>query len=188
MKKQPHYKLLFVFSAVLLITMACRLNIGNRATSTPTTPPLPDPQQLIEQIGTQLAPGAGSYSVTLTEAQINALVAAQFKSQQDYPISDPKVDLRPGIIVIAGKLQGGILSTNFEVTVQPFVDESGTPQFKMVSANFGALPVPDNLSNIISSMFNQMLADSIAASGEALQIQKIEVTADTITISGQKAY
>ncbi|NPV85698.1 MAG: LmeA family phospholipid-binding protein [Anaerolineae bacterium] len=185
MKKQPHYKLLFVFFALLLITMACRLNIGNPPT--PTVPPQ-NPQELIEQIGTQLAPGAGSYSVTLTEAQVNALVASQFKSQQDYPISDPKVDLRPGTIAITGKLQGGILSSDFEIAVQPFVDESGTPQFKMVSANFGVIPVPDNLSDIISSMFNQMLADSIAASGEAVQIQKIEVTEDTITISGQKAY
>jgi hypothetical protein len=102
----------------------------------------------------------GSYTVSFTQTELNAFFAkwdqwyGWSRRYQQY-ISEPAIVLRPGRVILAGKVRdlGAIASFHF----YPRLDETGALRLTLVGAQAGRLPMPDALWDAQRRMIVSML-------------------------------
>lgn len=167
---------------LLLVSLACQLSLGGPEAPTDRTPAAPPAQsQDWRSIIANARPG-DTLDVTLTEADLTAIVARQVVSLSDITISEPRVILRNGQMEVYGKADASGISGNFQAVLNVKV-ENGRAGLEVVSANFGSLPVPSSLTERMTAALDDALSDATGAGQSRLYVNRVELFDGYMTIN-----
>jgi uncharacterized protein YpmS len=181
----PSLRLAFV---LVLAGLACSLPSRSvEPTNTPVPTATVDPKALEDQLATASARfnSTGDLSITVTQEQLTAVVAQKLSEQTDIKITDPLVQLQENQVILSGKVTVGLLTPLAKIVFEPYV-ENGIPKVKAVSANFGSIPVPDQLLNQITDSINQNLSQYVEANGKSIEIESIQISDGQMTLTGKE--
>jgi uncharacterized protein YpmS len=174
--------------AVLLTMAACTLFIGGPAypeRSIPvSTEAVGDLQQSIAEA---IAAGAitGEMTITITEAQLTSYLAMKLQQQTDPLLTDPQVYLQDGQIQVYGRARKGNFEATALIVLTAGVDENGELKIELVSADFGPLPVPAGLLDIITAMIDEAFTGSIGPVATGIRLTNVAIADGEMTITGQ---
>jgi hypothetical protein len=176
-----------ILAAMLLASIACRINVGGPV---PTGEPIPVSTEAAGSLQQQFEqalqnPGAnGQVTLTINEAQLTSLLAAKLESNPDPLITNPQVYLRDGQIQIYGKAARGNFEANVGIILTATVDTNGQPLIKISSANFGPIPVPQNLSDTISSMVQEAYTGALGPMALGFKLNSIVIAEGLMMLTG----
>jgi hypothetical protein len=182
-----NYRMLL--APVLLITtmFACRMNIGG---PTPSGDPIRvsteaagNLQQQFEQ-ALQTSGQNGQLTLTINEVQLTSLLAAKMAALPDPIITEPQVYLRDGQIQIYGKAAKGYFEANIGIILTTSIDENGKPLIEISSADFGPIPVPDNLTESISTMVQEAYAGAFGPLATGFKLESIVIAEGQMVLTG----
>lgn len=186
MKKTTWY--LAILASLMLAALACNLG-ASRTEATPTAlPASPDsPGDLGQSVEATLEgmPSGAQVELEISEQELTALVAEEMESQDENPIQDPEVQLREGQIRFLATVerQGFGLPAEVVMSVQP--DERGRPDFDVLSATIGPLPVPGSVTSELESGLNETFAAEIESRAPNTHIESIVISEGVMTITGR---
>jgi uncharacterized protein YpmS len=181
------------FVVLLFSGLACNLpgsRITQRPTAIPTSTPIPVASEEVKSLeenvqaaATQINTGETTRLV-ITEAQLNSLIATELKSQNEQIILDPQVLLRNGQITLTGKVQQSGLTLPLKLVLTVSVSPSGQPQYKIVTAELGPVPLPQTILNQISAQLDQAFASQIGPEIKNIVVENITIADGTLTVVG----
>ncbi|HAV78075.1 MAG TPA: hypothetical protein DCX53_12065 [Anaerolineae bacterium] len=185
-----------IFIIILIVTsIACSVFVGGPDYSDLAPIPVSNEaaEGLQEQIKRAFESGiaTGEVIIQITEPQITSVLALRLQTDQSLQqnsqplIVDPQVYLRDGQMQIYGKSRQGMLTANIGIIVAVGVDENNKPKIEIVTADFGPLPAPDGLKEIISSMIQEAYTGSLGPIATGLRIQSITIIDGVMTIIGR---
>ena len=99
-------------------------------------------------------------------------------------VSNPVLDLRPGLLVLSGRTNVGFLTVNFEISASvPVRDGRPQPQVEQVKVNGAVVGgfVRDQIAAMVQPYLNNFAQTDLGATIESVQITDTEVT-----ITGQR--
>jgi hypothetical protein len=177
-------------ASILLIaaTIACRMNLGG-----PTPPGQPIPistdaagslQQQFEQ-AIQGSGEGGQLTLTINETQLTSLLAAKLSSLPDPFITDPQVYLRDGQIQIYGKATRGNFEANVGILLTATIDSNGQPLVEITSANFGPIPVPEDITSAISDMVQEAYTGALGPLATGFKLESIVIAEGLMMLTGR---
>lgn len=179
------YRYLMVLASLILASLACNLG-ASQAERTPTAPPmrLEDLEEMGEATPEGIRSGA-QVELEISEEELTSLVAAGIEGQEDTPIQDPEVQLRDGQIRFLATVerQGFNLPAEVVMTVKP--DAQGRPEFNVVSATVGPLPLPESVKSELESSLDEAFADQIESRAPNTHIESIVIAGGLMTITGR---
>jgi hypothetical protein len=176
------------FLALFLSIVACTINVGG--------PSYPDQHipistsavgELQSSIQTAVAAGADTGQVTLvmTEPQLTSYLANKLQAQSQPLFTDPQVYLQSGQIKIYGTANQGYLQATIQLVVTAGVDEQGQLKIELSSADFGPLPVPSGLREVITATIQEAYTGAIGPAAVGFRLEKITVADGLLTIQGR---
>jgi uncharacterized protein YpmS len=187
--KDPIKRIMLILAILVAAGLACNFP-GSASNLPPTAVPMTtqDFQNLENQLAATLnSPNAnGEVTVTLTQDQLNGIIAGQMTQQSDQTITDPSVVLTGGHMEVYGKVTQNNVSANLKVVLQPGVSETGTPMLNIVSINLGGLPVPDVLKNRVETMANDALSNYLTSNSDSFKIKSITITEGQMAVTGTR--
>jgi len=177
------YSSIFLMLIIILISLACIspvVNIKSDQTTILSTPRLIDKQK-----DTQIPDSENNQvSISITEAEVNSWVIAQFSKQSDPILYNPEVHLQNEVIQVDGTLKQGPISSDISLKFQIIKDKSGKYILDLISANFGTIPVPAAIVNtIINSIDLNNLIDN---TGESYKIQNVKIANGLLIVTGNR--
>ncbi len=184
------YKIrIFLATVVLLLAaLACRMNLGG---PTPSGQPIPvsteaagSLQQQFEQ-ALQSSGQNGQLTLTINETQLTSLLAAKLSSLPDPFLTEPQVYLRDGQMQIYGKAKRGYFEANVGIVLTASIDANSLPLIEVTSADFGPIPVPDNLNKTISSMVQEAYTGALGPLATGFALDSIVITDGVMTLKGR---
>ncbi len=188
--KKPHIRLILVLTILVAAGLACNFP-GTAANLPPTAQPMSTEQlqNLENQVQQTLqSPNAsGEVTVTLTQDQLNGIIATQMAQQSEQVITDPSVVLTGGNMEVYGKVTQSGVSANLKVVMQPVVEANGTPRLNITSINLGGMPVPDVLTTRIADSANNALSSYLDSGQNKIKVKSINITEGQMTITGSAA-
>ena len=182
------WSLLVGISVLILGVIACTINVGG--------PDYPDQHIPIStnalgdfQSAMQTAAAAGVESGEITlaidESQITSFLANKLQSQSQPLFTDPQVYLRDGKIQIYGTAKRGYLIATIEIVLTAGIDEQGQLKVELTSADFGPLPVPAGLKDIITASIQELYTGAIGPLATGFRLEDITIANGEMSISGQ---
>ena len=179
-----------IFIVILLLatlTLACRMNVGG---------PKPDEEILVSpDTAAEITKDLNSAGV---DTQAGNSIVLSFSQEEltsyltyevdtsTYGVTNPQVFLEDGLILIYGQFEQNLISGNLKITLQPYLDSSGTLKVDLVSVDLGPVPAPDSLLNSLSGTLDQSLQNIVGSLPEGYQISSIEITNGLMTIVAEK--
>jgi hypothetical protein len=188
MQKTTPRRLFAVLLMLIGATLACNLPSISTPSLPPTARPIPteELQTLEEQIQATLAsPDAnGEVSLTLTQAQLNAIITAEVAKQPNQTITDPSVVLKTGQMEVYGKVTQSGISTNAKIVLRPAVDANGDARLNVASIDLGGIPIPDVLKSQVESSADTAINNSLGGSATGLRAKNITINEGQMTLTG----
>jgi hypothetical protein len=184
-RRIPLFTGLFI---LILASLACTVNIGGPAYPDQRIPISTDAaDELHSAIQTEVAAGeaSGQETLVVTEQQLTSYLAARLMAQAQPLFTQPQVYLRDGQIQVYGIAQQGYFQANIKIVVTASVDEQGQPKIELTSADFGPLPVPAGLKDIVSSAIKEAYTGTIGPVATGYRLESITVADGTMTIVGR---
>jgi hypothetical protein len=176
---------IFILSLAIL---ACTINIGGPDYPTPAIPVSTEAMgELQSSVETAVATNSASDWVTLafTEPQLTSYLYYKLQEQSQPIITNPQVYLRDNQLQIYGTAREG----NFEVTARIIlsvgVDEQNQLKIQMTSADFGPLPVPNGLMEIITATIQEAYTGALGPVATGFRLQNVTIADGTMTVVGQ---
>ena len=173
-------KKIFILLSLVLATLACTMGIGGPDDPYPQTE-IPVSAQAVENMRAQFE-GAFETAVkgeniilTITEEQITSYLALKLESETDPFFTDPQVYLRDGQMQIFGKASQGYFVATINVIVSVGIDDLGQPDIRIVSADFGPLPVPDSLASGLSAIIKEAYTGAVGPVATGFRIEQIGI-------------
>jgi hypothetical protein len=187
-KTQRIGTILLALAALWAASLACTLP-GRSAKPPASYAPIPVTTQAVGELrknlevaATQIAT-SGSTALVIDEAQLTSLLAIELKSQNQLNIQDPQVYLRDGQVQLFGNLQQGNVTVPLKIILTLSTDGKGQPQFQVVEATAGPLPVPKDLLDQFTTQFDQALARRLNPDNNPLFIDRIAIADGKMTIT-----
>jgi hypothetical protein len=171
-----------------LAILACTMNIGGPAYPTPSIPISTEAVgELQLSLETSVAAGAESGQITLsiTETQLTSYLYYKLQGQSQPLITNPQVYMRNGEIQVYGTASKGYFEATAEIILSAGVDDQGQLKLGMTLADFGPLPIPDGLKEIISTTIQEAYTGALGPVATGLRLKSISITEGTMTIVGQ---
>ncbi|MCS6909383.1 MAG: hypothetical protein NZM11_02265 [Anaerolineales bacterium] len=175
--------------AVLLLTgPACRLSVGG---PTPPASPISVSTESVGELQDNLlraainVPASGEVGLTVTEQQLTSIVALRLQEQQSLPIRDPQVFLRDGKIQLFGVAEASGLRANALIVISASLTPEGGVVFKVEEANFGPIPVPEDLLEQASATINEAFTNSLGSTATNLRITGITIQDGRLSLTGR---
>ena len=172
---------------LLLVSMACNLINRSEPAATATIPvsteALDSLNKDIQDAGKQIE-SSGQATLTIDEQELTSLIAFEIQEQETPIFQDPQVYLRDGQIKILGKVQQGNTMATLELVLTVSADIDGHPDFQLVSAKLGPLPLPDVLLQQISDQLDATFTSKIEPRMDNIFIEKITIADGVMTIQG----
>ncbi|MFH2040292.1 MAG: hypothetical protein ABIJ65_12750 [Chloroflexota bacterium] len=183
-KKYP----VFVALISLFISIACVINIGGPDYPKSTIPV--SNEELLnmqEQIQEALLTGTQSGQITLffTESQLTSFLASKFDSQVNPLLTEPQVYLQNNQIQIYGTVFKGYLKATVSIFMTATIDPDGKLLLELTSADFGPLPVPDSLKEIITSLVTEAYTGSLGTVATGFYLESIIIANSAMMIIGR---
>ena len=186
--KIPLMRLILILSVLVLAGIACNLPGSSASNLPPTAKPMSteDVQNLQKQVQKTLENpnSAGEVTITLTQDQLNSIIAGEIQQQPDLGISDTSVILTGGNIEIFGKVSRNNISADLKVVMRPQIDANGDPKLNIISINLDGLPVPDALNQRVAAMADQALTNYLSSGQNRFKAKSITVGEGQMSITG----
>jgi hypothetical protein len=182
--KQSIKNILPVLVVFLMISLAC--NFPTEEAAAPAREPDLLPSTPLEGEGESSFdqdPTSGRVTIVLTEFDMTSFLAAEMDAQDNPPLRNPQVLLRDGQVEVLGQAQTGPLTTNVRVVTVVNVDAEGQLNLQVISADLGAIPAPEQVTNQISNIANDNFRRSIAPHMQGYRAEKVVVDGGRITIT-----
>jgi hypothetical protein len=187
--KNPLMRLILILIVLVTTSLACNFP-GSASNLPPTAKPMSTEE--VRNLENRLAKtlespdAAGEVSITLTQDQVNSIIAGQILQQPDLGITDPSVILTGGHMEVYGKVGQNGVSANLKVVIQPQIDGDGNPKLNIVSMNLGGLPVPDALKNRVATMADSALTSYLDSNSNKFKAKTITMSEGQMTITGTR--
>ena len=185
----PRTILLFLGGiALALAILACTLNIGGPEYPTPIIPVSTEAVgELQSSIETAVAAGEvnGQIIQTFTEPQLTSYLSYKFQTQSQPLIKDPQVYLRNGEIQIYGTVSQGYFEVTAMIIFSAGVDDQGQMKIELISADFGPLPAPNGLKEIVSATIQEAYTGALGPVATGFRLQNVTISDGAMTIVGQ---
>lgn len=183
-KKYP----VFVALIALLISMACMINIGG-----PDYPNFPIPvstealMSMKEQIQEAVTAGAQTGQITLfiTESQLTSFLASKLDSEKNPFLTQPQAYLQNGQFQIFGTVTKGYLKATVSIIMTASIGTDGKLLLELSSADFGPLPVPGSLKEIITSLVTEAYTGSLGPIATGFNLESIVIANGAMMIVGR---
>lgn len=178
----------FALMTLLLAIIACTINIGGPAYPTPAIPISTEAILSLEQdIQTAVASGAqaGRITLVITEPQLTSYLAFKLETQSDPFITNPQAYLRDGQMQIYGTARQGYFEATVNIILTAGVDEQGQLKIELTSADFGPLPVPDDLKAAITTIIAEAYAGMLGPVATGFRLEGIIIADGTMTLTGR---
>ncbi len=174
-------------TALLVSTFACSIFVGGPAYPTELPAPTQTPESLPQQIEQAMTAGAptGQLSVQITEGQLTSFLQAKLAQDAHPLITEPRVYLRSGQMIVYGKATSGIFTANVSMTLAASVDENGQPKIDVVSTDFGPIPAPQGLNDLVSASFQEAFTGYLGPVATGFRLESISIGDGVMTASGR---
>jgi hypothetical protein len=173
---------------LILGILACVINVGGPSYPEQHIPVSSEAAgELQSAIQTAAAAGdtSGKRTLIITEPQLTSYLAARLETQAQPLFINPQVYLQDGQIQIYGTAQQGYLQAYIKIVVTAGIDELGQPEIELTSADFGPLPVPAGLKDVITTAIQEAYTGAIGPSATGFRLENITVANGTMTIAGR---
>lgn len=180
--------LIIIIVVMLVVTMACVINIGGPDYPTNSIPISTESlSSMRDQIKTAVADGAqtGQINIFITETQLTSFLADKFSSQENPLITSPQAYLQDGQIQIYGTVTKGFLKATVSIIMTASINQEGKLQLELTSADFGPFPVPDSLKEIITSMVTEAYTGSLGPLATGFRVEGIIIAKGAMMIVGK---
>ncbi|MDW8325565.1 MAG: LmeA family phospholipid-binding protein [Anaerolineales bacterium] len=180
--------MVLALAALLLTGLACGLSVGG---PTPPASPIPVSTESVGELQDNLlkaatnVPASGEVSLTVTEQQLTSIVALRLQEQQSLPLRDPQVFLRDGKIQLFGVAEAGGLRANALIVISAGLTPEGGVVFKAEEANFGPIPVPEDLLEQVSTTVNEAFKSNFSSKARGLRITAISIQDGRLSLTGR---
>jgi hypothetical protein len=174
--------------ALIVADLACTINIGGPGYPTPSIPvstqAMGDLQSSIE---TAIANGVDSGLVTLnfTETELSSYLSYTLQSQPQPFITKPQVYLRNNELQIYGIATQGYFEATVRIVFTAGVDEQGQLKIQLSSANFGPLPVPNGLTEIVTATIQEAYVGALGPVATGFRLHSVNIADGSMIIVGQ---
>ena len=171
-----------------LSVLSCTINIGGPDYPTPfipiSTEAVGDLQSSLE---TAVAAGivSGQITLTLTEPQLTSYLYYKLQAQSQLLITNPQVYLQDNQLQVYGTASKGDFQATARIILSAGVDEQGQLEIGLTSADFGPLPVPNGLMEIITATIQEAYTGALGPVATGFRLQSIVIADGTMTIVGQ---
>ena len=188
--KRPLLRTLPALIALALAMLACSLPTNRTAlpTSTPTSIAVSTEQAgaFADRLATSVAEleTNGSTTIRISEQEMTSYAALVLIRQTDVPVSDAQVQLQNGQITLSGKATLSVLTANVTIVFEPVLVE-GRLRVNVVSADVGALPVPDTFLTRLTDAVNQNLNSFLTGDNNNLVIENVEISNGVMTLTAR---
>lgn len=181
----PNYRYSLVILTLIMAGLACALPGGPKLPASPipvSTEAAGEMQEVVQTAAANVAQ-TGVLDLTFTEEQITSYVALKLAEQADAPFTDPQIFLRDGKIQIFGKAQAGKLTANARIILSASVNADGQLSLTIDEADFGPVPVPDNILQDISAQLAKALTEQTGAN---VTLTEVVIAEGTLTLTGNQ--
>lgn len=172
---------------IALAVLACTLNIGGPDYPTPAIPVSTEAVgELQSSLETAVAAGiSGQITLTFTEPQLTSYLYYKLQAQSQPLITNPQVYLRDGQLQIYGTARKSYLEAIARIILSAGVDEQGQLTIELTSADFGPLPVPNGLKEIITKTIEEAYTGALGPVATGFRLQSVTIADNSMTIIGQ---
>jgi hypothetical protein len=173
---------------LLLAILACTINIGGPAYPDQRIPVSTQAVgELLSAVQTAVAAGAdsGEIKLVITEPQVTSYLATNLQTQNQPLFTDPQVYLQDGQIQIYGTARQGYFLATIKLVVTAGVDAQGQLKIELTSADFGPLPVPAGLQEVVTAAIQEAYTGAIGPAAVGFRLESITVADGTMTIIGR---
>lgn len=180
-----------IFAAALLLllsVLACTVNVGGPAYPTPAIPISTEAAgELNNNIQTAVAAGTDSGQVTLvfTEPELTSYLYYKLLSQANPFITNPQVYLRDSQMSIYGTATQGNFEAYVKIVVAPSVDAQGQLQIDLTTVDFGPLPVPKGLNDIVTAVITEAYTGALGPVATGFRLETVSIADGIMTITGR---
>ncbi len=172
---------------LLLAILACTMNLGGPAYPTTAIPVSTEAMgELQSSLETAFADGAVSGEVTLifTEPQLTSYLAYKLQAQSQPFITNPQVYLRDGELQVYGTARKGYFEATALIILSAGVNELGQLMIELKSANFGPLPIPNGIKDIITATIKEVYTGALGPVASGFKLNSVSITDGEMTIVG----
>lgn len=177
----------FGLVAVLLVSLSCNFLkptvVLPEETIPVTTQAVEELKQDIEAAATQ-AEAFGQATLVIDEAELTSLVAFELQKEETPVIQEPQIFLRDGQMQIAASIVQGEVNVPVQITVAVSVDNSGQPQFQILTASIGSVALPEDLVVKFSDQLARAFDQNVRPRLGDVFIQSITIADGKMTIQG----
>ena len=186
--KSRKFTLIMIASVIVLAVLACTINIGGPDYPTPgiqvSTEAVGEMQSFME---TSVEVGAlsGQITLTFTESQLTSYLNAKLLTQTQPLITNPQIYLQDGQIMMYGTVKKNYFTATVRIILSAGIDELGKLKIELVSADFGPLPAPNGIKEIISSTIQEAYTGALGPVATGFRLQSVTIVNGTMTVVGQ---
>lgn len=174
--------------ALSILNLACQLNLGGPA---PPGPPIVASeaeaeafQQIWKSALASSQESDGQVRLIVTEQQLTSLVRLKVSQSEEPLLLDPRVYLRDGLIQVHGVAERGIVRANVLIGIEPVIETDGGLSFRLTSAEFGPMPVPESLREGVSALISEAFTGTIGPYATGIRLEAVAVSGGEMAISG----
>jgi hypothetical protein len=171
-----------------LASIACTLFVGGP--DYPDDPISVSPeaaQSISDQVKQAVEAGALGDSITFqfNESQLTSYLTYRLAQDAHPFLTEPKVFLRDGQMQVFGKVQRSVFLANVAIILTVNIDEDGQPKIELVSADFGPLPTPQGLNDVISSLISEAYTGSLGPVATGFRLENVAIADGVMTLTGR---
>ena len=186
--KTRNFSLLICFIVIMLAILACTMNVGGPDYPTPAIPVSTEAVgDLQSSQETAIAAGVvtGQVTLTFTEPQLTSYLFYKLQSQDQPLITNPQVYLRDSQLQVYATANEGYFEATARIVLSAGVDDQGQLKIELTSADFGPIPVPDGLKDIVTATIQEAYIGTLGPVATGFRLQSISISDGTMTIVGQ---
>ena len=189
MKECKHIKILTIIFIAAMISIACNFQgfRGNqpRETIPVTTQAANNLQEKILEALDEVASGKQNITLSIEEAELTSLVAFELQKIPEPQILEPQIYLRDGQVQVFASLKEANVSTPIQLVIEAQAGADGYPQYQVVSAMMGPVPLPGPVLDQITSLIDRVLSEKIHSQAHQVFIHSIQIADGVMTIQGE---
>ncbi len=173
--------------ALGLAVLACEINVGGPVTPTGAVPVSTEAVEQLKQAWKDAFAAAtdGHLVLVLTQEQLTSFLAFKLEAMEKPFFRQPQVLLQDGQMIIYGEVHQGIWTATSRVVLQVAVDANGRPKLSLTEADFGPLPVPQELLSGLSAMLDEAFTGNFGPAATGLRIENLVIANGQMLIEGR---
>ena len=189
MKQSNHFLILLLVCIMVSASLACNFRGFGRQASAETIPVSAEAadslQEKVDDALEKLASGVGEVTLTIDEVELTSIVAFELQKVQEPQILDPQIRLRDGQIQISANLDQGNILAPIQMVIAVEAGEDGYPQYQIISAMMGPVPLPELITDQLKGMIDNVLAEKLRSRSNQVFIRRIVIADGVMIIQGE---